>query len=949
MILALPLLVGCKQEDKVASIALKDYDPKEVIEIPMGDFDFGSRTLVVTYTSGAKKEVTLSSDMIAEKDLFKFYQMGEHSITVVYGEKECVFKISVKRSTFSDLRFPENNVFTYDGKPHTVEVDGDIPANAVVTYPGGNSFTNAGTYDVTAIVSCEGYVSERLSTTVTIERATYDMSDVRFEAKEFVYDGLAHSVEITGTLPEGLAHPIYTINEKVTASAIDAGVYNVKATFVNSDPNYNAIPDMTTTLTILPAEYSVNGVDLVFKRTDGTVIDVDSKVYDGTAVTFDLNDPGKVPGKVSVSFVVYDEAGNVVSYSNKNTNMIDAGVYTVRATFTIADSKNYKLIDPVERTFEVVKSKYDTSAIHFDNDVLVYDGNAHQIFVEIPDGHVIDGSEIVYRYYLNDELVTDADGNPAVSVTNAGRYTVKAIFPDKDKNLVQIADMTATLKIDTLEVDTESFGFSGEASIEYNGNPYVPVFTTWKEGNEKDYDILSYNDIVYYRVKSNGSLEEMGENEYPTEAGSYIFIMMVSLTPEHENNYSFGNEEKNYELISYFRIEKKVLNIPQATFNGEKTLIYSGNENPVNFNCEFNEELMTLSTYYYKYEMGKETLMGQGETPTDAGSYRFVVKLELKKPTEYVFLNGQSSAEQTFDFDIDPQTINVSGLSFADTTLTYNGESRYPVLAGLSENVLTTSKLYWVDGTDPLDEAVDVGKYRCEVTLAAKNSNYVLSSREKYVVVYEIVPQEIDVSTLTVNTTEFTYNGQAQEPTFQNLPEYLNIKYKRFYRDYYSLTDGEQTLPISKAVNTGDYRMDVGFELNSDNYVLTGDTYSVEFVINKVEIDLNEILSNGIKLAYNKDGYANADIPGILDELMFGELSSYIEVKEGTLYDGDRVWISERLAKEKGEYIYSTWIEIIPVRDENDMYTNANIYNYVFVYDDRKSLGLQIDIPFIIE
>jgi hypothetical protein len=105
-----------------------------------------------------------------------------------------VFKISVKRLTFGNISFPENNVFTYDGTEHVVEVVGDIPANAIVTYLGSNSFINAGTYDLSAVISCEGYVTAKLSTTVKIERARYDMSGVQFEAKEFVYDGISYTV-----------------------------------------------------------------------------------------------------------------------------------------------------------------------------------------------------------------------------------------------------------------------------------------------------------------------------------------------------------------------------------------------------------------------------------------------------------------------------------------------------------------------------------------------------------------------------------------------------------------------------------------------------------------------------------------------------------------------------------------------------------------------------------
>ena len=442
------LLVGCKKEDKIASVSLKDNDPSTAVEIVVGGFDYGSYTVIVTHESGNTEEIDLTEDMIAATDQVKLFQVGDHDITVSYGDQNYTFKVSVKRSAFEGLSLPENSVFTYDGKEHIVEVEGNIPANAVVTYPGGNGFVNAGTYDVTAIVSCDGYVTERLSTTVTIQRAKYDMSGIKFEAKEFVYDGTAHSVAISGTLPEGVSLPTYTINEKETASATEVGEYTVKATFANNNPNYETIPDMVTTLKITPAEYTVKGVDLVFKNGDGKMIDGAAKVYDGKSITFDLNDYGKLPKNVSVSFFVTDKDGKVISTSNKNTGIKNAGVYTVRVEFTLADSKNYKPIAPIVQTFTVEKAEYDMTNVHFDNDVVAYDGREHKIVVSIPKDHPIGVGDVSYEYYLDGELLVDADDKPIQSVTDAGKYTVKAIFTVKDENYKQIGFKEAFLIIE---------------------------------------------------------------------------------------------------------------------------------------------------------------------------------------------------------------------------------------------------------------------------------------------------------------------------------------------------------------------------------------------------------------------------------------------------------------------------------------------------------------------
>jgi hypothetical protein len=234
----------------------------------------------------------------------------------------------------------------------------------------------------------------------------------------------------------------------VTSGATDVGEYTVRATFANNNPNYETIPDMEATLKITPAEYTLKGVDLVFKNGDSKVINGTSKIYDGTGVSFDLNDYSKLSNKVSASFFVLDKDGNVISTSNKNTDSQNAGVYTVKVEFTLADSKNYKPVEPIVCEFEVKKATYDIADIHFDNDVVAYDGEAHKLLVELPLNHVIAASDITYEYYLDGVLVVDGEGKPVQSVTEAGEYTVKAIFAVKDDNYEQIEAKEAVLRIE---------------------------------------------------------------------------------------------------------------------------------------------------------------------------------------------------------------------------------------------------------------------------------------------------------------------------------------------------------------------------------------------------------------------------------------------------------------------------------------------------------------------
>ena len=459
VIFALLILIGCGNKNETSTISIKDYDPNSVIETAVGDFNYGAYTLIVTNDKGETQEVALSEDMIAEVDLFKLYQEGEHTITVSYNGQTCTMKILVKRNTFGELKFPQNNVFTYDGKEHTVAVEGEIPANATITYPGGNSFVNAGTYDVVAIVSCDGYVSQKLSTTVKIERAKYDMSGISFESKSLVYDGEKHTIQISGTLPEGVSAPKYAINSSANTSAVDVGEYIVTATFSNSNPNYETIPTMEAVLSITPAEFEIDGVNIVFKNESGVAFETPEKFYDGMSVLFELNDYSKLSKKATVAYSIYDQNGFAISTSNINTNIKNAGVYTVKAEFILIDNKNYKPIEPIVRTFEIKKASYDMSKIHFDSNVVEYNGEAHRLAVEISPDIDILSEDVTYEYYLDGELV--AIGNDAC-VTEAGKYTVFAIITVTNENFEQIGAMEATLQIEVPYSESDSEPALGE-------------------------------------------------------------------------------------------------------------------------------------------------------------------------------------------------------------------------------------------------------------------------------------------------------------------------------------------------------------------------------------------------------------------------------------------------------------------------------------------------------
>ena len=152
------------------------------------------------------------------------------------------------------ISISKNENIVYDGSPVAEGVDFTVEGADGVTLPysyktvGGDDFTaglptNAGKYTISACAlnGEKQFLSVLFDITA---KATYDMSGITFADGDFTYDGQAHSLEIAGTLPDGVT-VTYEGNGKV-----NAGTYTVKAKFAGDYANYNTIDDMPAVLTI---------------------------------------------------------------------------------------------------------------------------------------------------------------------------------------------------------------------------------------------------------------------------------------------------------------------------------------------------------------------------------------------------------------------------------------------------------------------------------------------------------------------------------------------------------------------------------------------------------------------------------------------------------------------------------------------------------------------------
>ena len=300
----------------------------------------------------------------------------------------------------------ENSTVIYNGTAHSLAIEGTLPAGVTVSYD-NNAQTVVGEYTVTASFAGDSTnynAIADMTATLTINKATYDMSAVVFEDSTVIYNGSAFSLAIEGTLPTGVTVS-YDNNDKTVV-----GEYTVTASFEGDAINYNAIANMTATLTINKATYDMSAV--VFENS--TVI------YNGSA--FSLAIEGTLP------------TGVTVSYENNAQTVV--GEYTVTASFA-GDAINYNAIAEMTATLTINKATYDMSAISIANKTVAYDGNTYSLAIEgtLPTG-------VTVSYNNNDK-------------TEVGVYTVTANFAGDATNYNAIASMSATLTIKAVVVEND--------------------------------------------------------------------------------------------------------------------------------------------------------------------------------------------------------------------------------------------------------------------------------------------------------------------------------------------------------------------------------------------------------------------------------------------------------------------------------------------------------------
>ncbi len=278
------------------------------------------------------------------------------------------------------------------------------------------------------------------SVKVTVNKATYDMSNIKFEDSSLTYDSKEHILVINETLPSGVrvSYEITDKNGNVVAAAVNAGEYTVVASFTGDSENYNTIADKTAKLTIKTKDIK-----------NATVTLGDSLTYNGVEQTQDIKSVN-----VDKLNVTYKVSGNSAT---------NAGKYTL----VITASGNFS--GTLDVKWSIAKASYDMSRVTFEGKTVVYDSNTHSLSIDestLPSG-------VTVTYENNDKV-------------DSGEYTVIAKFNGNFTNYNAIDDMSATLIIKKAVIENTDNNDSTTkpnviVSEEGGTNPNVELSVTKEE------------------------------------------------------------------------------------------------------------------------------------------------------------------------------------------------------------------------------------------------------------------------------------------------------------------------------------------------------------------------------------------------------------------------------------------------------------------------------------
>ncbi len=448
----------------------------------------------------------------------------------------------------------DGKTVVYDGSAYTIAVSAlptDVKGNGVEpqysvngTAEAGVVFIDAGMYSYVAIWDDPNYEAVTREATLTIQKATFDLSVVRFEDDTVTYDGRYHSLSVSSEqpLPDWI-----TVSYSSNNSKKDVGALTVSATLSHENPNYHLFDESDAqkraTLTIIArpidvtilsaskvygdadpdfvwviGEGLVEGDDLkiTVSRADRDNQNVGTYALSGTsgngnyAVTFnsdavltigqrdlviDLDsvskvyrypdpdpDPDLTFGIAEGYQLYYDDTLALLGVTLSRAPGETAGNYKITAT--LPDAGNYRITVGREAVLTIAKADVTIGVEGIVKDY-VYTGESFRIDTGATHNNTDEGAVLIYPD-KEFRLVADS-GEYTVSIAETANYNAQSV--------------TFTVTIVRADV---AFDFGGVGQYVYNGS--LQTVTGVTHTNTDAEATLEYRNHTFTDVPENGIL-----------------------------------------------------------------------------------------------------------------------------------------------------------------------------------------------------------------------------------------------------------------------------------------------------------------------------------------------------------------------------------------------------------------------------------------------------------
>lgn len=401
---------------KTVNIRKKTYD--------ISSISFDSQTYIY---DGTKKSIEISGELpeglSVEYSLNSLTNAGEIDVVATFSgdfvnyvevkpmeakltisKRNAIIKIDNQESLYGE----ELRQFTYDLVNVVDFLDIEIMKEEGLI---------VGDYELTTLYSNDNYNFTVVNGVYKIKRATYNLENIKFSEKSYIYDGTEKELIISGILPEGLT--VSYVDNKLT----NVGSTTAKAIFSGDFENYYPVDDMISTLVIT-------------KKPAYILIDSKTSIFGEELTEFTSTNIGFIEND-NIEYEIIKEEG------------LEVGNYLLT---TLYENDNYD-INIVNGYYRIISAAF--AGLKFENKVVEYDGNFH--FLE-----ALGGSDSLSVQYSNN-LFKDS-----------GIYEVEAIVSDGLDSVTLTATLTITKKNATILIDSKNSVYGEElTSFTYSLDGFI--------------------------------------------------------------------------------------------------------------------------------------------------------------------------------------------------------------------------------------------------------------------------------------------------------------------------------------------------------------------------------------------------------------------------------------------------------------------------------------------